>query len=149
MTEITEQITGLYRREKWGTSRGEPIKAGTILDLVTLLSVHFCYYDLIKTFFKIGCKYGKSEHSTRGDCNEKTNTQSLTLTLKSGDPQTCAQTWTVNRKCKKGKMGKPERNKREQKAKRQQRRKKRRQRKRDKSKIGNKVRTKVSRKVLS
>ena len=52
--------------------------------------------------------------------------------MKSGDPQTCAQTWTVNRKCKKGKIGKPERNKREQKAKRQQRRQERKEKKKEK-----------------
>ena len=46
-----------------------------------------------------GCKYGKTELPTRGECNGETNTQLVTLTLKSGDPETCAQTWVVNRKC--------------------------------------------------
>jgi hypothetical protein len=36
------------------------------------------------------------------DCDPKTNTRSRILTLKKGDQNTCEQTKTIQKKCKKG-----------------------------------------------
>nr|CAD7201435.1 unnamed protein product [Timema douglasi] len=45
------------------------------------------------------CRYVKGAWS---DCDSKTNMRTRTLTLKKGDQQTCEQTKTIQKKCKKG-----------------------------------------------
>ena len=45
------------------------------------------------------CRYVKGAWS---DCDPKTNMRSRILTLKKGDQNTCEQTKTIQKKCKKG-----------------------------------------------
>lgn len=46
----------------------------------------------------VSCRYVKGDWST---CDVKTNTRSRVLSLKKGDPKTCEQTKTIEKRCKK------------------------------------------------
>ena len=47
-----------------------------------------------------GCKYGRGDGFVNGECDPATNQKTITLVLKRGNPQKCAPTEEVVKKCK-------------------------------------------------
>nr|CAD7411808.1 unnamed protein product [Timema cristinae] len=84
----------LIRSERGAKNRGEGKEGGN-----KSRELWHCHqmdrFDLVVD----PCRYVKGAWS---DCDSKTNMRTRTLTLKKGDQQTCEQTKTIQKKCKKG-----------------------------------------------